>query len=220
MWYHFAIMFEAIFILTTLDAGTRVARFIMQDVMGAVWTPLGRTSWYPSVLLSSSLVVAGWGYFLYIGVIDPNGGINILWPLFGIANQLLAAIALSVATAILVRSGRLKYVWVSAAPLAWLVIVTTAAAWQKITSDDPKVGLFAAAHDMATKLAAGVLPPDRAAVAPQLIFNQQLDGWLTAFFLALVWIIVLDMLRSCVLHLSGRRPAAGTESPHVPTQLA
>jgi carbon starvation protein len=219
MWYHFAIMFEAIFILTTLDAGTRVARFIMQDLMGAVWEPLGRTSWYPSVVLASSLVVAGWGYFLYIGVIDPNGGINILWPLFGIANQLLAAIALSVATAILVRTGRLRYAWVSGAPLAWLVIVTTSAAWQKIASDDPKLGLFAAAHDLATKLAAGALPPDRAAVAPQLIFNQQLDAWLTAFFLALVWIIVLDMLRSCSLHLSGRRPAVATEAPYVPTRM-
>jgi carbon starvation protein len=220
MWYHFAIMFEAIFILTTLDAGTRVARFIMQDVMGAVWTPLGRTSWYPSVLISSSLVVAGWGYFLYIGVIDPNGGINILWPLFGIANQLLAGIALSVATAILVRSGRLRFAWISAAPLAWLVIVTTTAAWQKIASDDPKIGLFSAAQDLATKLASGALPADRAAVAPQLIFNLQLDGWLTAFFLALVWIIVIDMVRSCVLHLSGRRPAVTTESPRVRTQLA
>jgi len=220
MWYHFAIMFEAIFILTTLDAGTRVARFIMQDVMGALWTPLGRTSWYPSVVLASGLVVAGWGYFLYIGVIDPNGGINILWPLFGIANQLLAAIALAVATAILVRTGRLKYAWVSGVPLAWLVIVTTTAAWQKIVSDDPKIGLFAAAQDLATKLATGALPPDRAASAPQLIFNQQLDGWLTAFFLALVWIIVIDMTRSCALHLSGRRAAVSSESPRVPTQLA
>jgi carbon starvation protein len=220
MWYHFAIMFEAIFILTTLDAGTRVARFIMQDLLGAVWEPLGRCSWYPSVVLSSALVVAGWGYFLYIGVIDPNGGINILWPLFGIANQLLAAIALAVATAILVRTGRLRYAWVSGAPLTWLVIVTTAASWQKIVSDDAKVGLFAAAHDLAVKLAAGALPPERAAVAPQLIFNQQLDGWLTAFFLALVWIIVIDMVRSCSLHLSGRRPAIATEVPHVPTRLA
>jgi len=220
MWYHFAIMFEAIFILTTLDAGTRVARFIMQDVLGAIWKPLGECSWYPSVLLSSLLVVAAWGYFLYIGVIDPNGGINILWPLFGIANQLLAAIALTVVTAILVRSGRLRYAWISAAPLAWLVIVTTTAALQKIFSADPKTGFFAAAGDLAAKLAAGALSPDRAAVAPQLIFNQRLDGWLTALFLVLVWIIVLDMVRVCYRHLRGRRAPMDTEAAYVRTQLA
>ncbi len=219
IWYHFAIMFEAVFILTTLDAGTRVGRFIMQDALGSLWAPLGRTSWYPSVLLASLLVVAGWGYFLYIGVIDPNGGINILWPLFGIANQMLAAIALAVVTAVFVRSGRLRYAWVPGLPLAWLVTVTTTAAIQKIFSDDVKIGFFAAAQDLAEKLAAGVLPPDRAAVAPQLIFNQQLDGWLTVFFLLIVWTIVLDMLRSCRLHLTGRRVAVNTETPYMATQL-
>jgi carbon starvation protein len=220
MWYHFAIMFEAVFILTTLDAGTRVGRFIMQDALGLIWKPLGHTSWYPSVVLSSALIVAGWGYFLYIGVIDPNGGINILWPLFGITNQLLAAIALAVATAIFVKSGRLKYVWITAVPLAWLVIITTTASLQKITSDDPKIGLFAAASDMSAKLAAGTLPPERAAVAPQLIFNQQLDGWLTGFFLLLVWVIVIDMVRTCLPYLGGKRAIVSTETPHVRTELA
>jgi carbon starvation protein len=220
LWYHFAIMFEAIFILTTLDAGTRVGRFIMQDVLGSIWAPIGRTSWYPSVLLASVLVVAGWGYFLYIGVIDPNGGINILWPLFGIANQMLAAIALAVVTAIFVRSGRLRHAWVPGLPLAWLVIVTTTAALQKIFSDDARIGFFAAARDLAEKLAAGVLPPDRASVAPQLIFNQQLDGWLTAFFLLIVWVVVLDMLMRSRQHLSGRRAAVSSETPYVATQLA
>jgi carbon starvation protein len=220
MWYHFAIMFEAVFIMTTIDAGTRVGRFIVQDVLGRVWEPLGRTSWYPSVLLSSVLIVGGWGYFLYVGVIDPNGGINILWPLFGIANQLLAAIALCVGTTILVRSGRLRYAWISAAPLAWLVIVTTTASLQKILSDDPKLGFFAAARDLSAKLAAGVLPADRAAVAPQLIFNQQLDAWLTAFFLALVWIIVIDTVHRCVRHVRGGGQVGTSEAPYVRTQLA
>jgi len=219
VWYHFAIMFEAVFILTVLDAGTRVGRFIMQDALGSLWEPLGRTSWYPSVCIASILVCAGWGYFLYIGVIDPNGGINILWPLFGMANQMLAAIALAVVTAIFAKSGRLRYAWVPGVPLAWLVTVTTVAAWQKIFSDDARLGFFAAAGDLADKLAAGMLTPERAAVAPQLIFNQQLDGWLTVFFLLVVWTIVIDMLRGCWNHLSGRRPATDTESPYVATQL-
>jgi carbon starvation protein len=219
LWYHFAIMFEAVFILTVLDAGTRVGRFIMQDALGTLWAPLGRTSWYPSVWIASILVCAGWGYFLYIGVIDPNGGINILWPLFGMANQMLAAIALAVVTAIFVKSGRLRYAWVPGAPLAWLVTVTTAAAWQKIFSDDARIGFFAAARDLADKLAAGVLPPERAAVAGKLIFNQQLDGWLTIVLLVIVWTIVIDMARGCWNHLAGRRPAADTETPYVATQL-
>jgi carbon starvation protein len=219
LWYHFAIMFEAIFILTVLDAGTRVGRFMVQDALGSVWAPLAETSWYPSVWIASILVCAGWGYFLYIGVIDPNGGINILWPLFGMANQMLAAIALAVVTAIFVKSGRLRYAWVPGAPLAWLVTVTSVAAWQKIFSDDPRMGFFAAARDLADKLASGALSPERAAVAPKLIFNQQLDGWLTAVLLVIVWTIVIDMARGCWHHLSGSRPARDTEAPYVATQL-
>src|SRR5688572_28049696 len=219
VWYHFAIMFEAVFILTVLDAGTRVGRFIVQDALGALWPPLGRTSWYPSAWAASLLVVLGWGYFLYIGVIDPNGGINILWPLFGMANQMLAAIALAVVTAIFVKSGRWRHAWVPGAPLAWLVTVTSIAAWQKIFSDDPRMGFFAAARDLADKLAAGVLSPERAAVAPKLIFNQQLDGWLTVVLLIIVWTIVIDMARGCWKHVSGGRPARDTEAPYVATQL-
>ena len=219
MWYHFAIMFEAVFILTTLDAGTRVGRFMLQDLLGNVWQPMGRTSWYPSVLITSAAIVAAWGYFLYIGIIDPNGGVNILWPLFGMSNQMLAGIALSVATGILIKSGKLKYAWVTGLPLAWLVIVTTSAAWQKIMSEDVRVGFFAAANDMASKLAAGVLPPDKAAVAPYLIFNQQLDGWLTLFFILVLWIVVLDMLRIVARHLRGKPVLPVTESPHIPSRL-
>ena len=195
MWYHFAIMFEAIFILTTLDAGTRVGRFMLQDMLGNIWPKMGQTSWWPSVLISSALVVVGWGYFLYIGVIDPNGGVNILWPLFGIANQMLAAIALCVGTAILVKSHRLKFAWITGLPLLWLIVITSSAAYEKLTSGDIRVGFFAAANDMNAKLAAGTLPPEKAAVAPQLIFNQHLDAWLTLFFVAVLWIVVLDMLR-------------------------
>ena len=219
LWYHFAIMFEAIFILTTLDAGTRVGRFMLQDMLGNIWPKLGETSWYPSVLLSSGLVVAAWGYFLYIGVIDPNGGVNILWPLFGISNQILAAIALSVATGILVKSGKLKHAWITALPLTWLVIVTSSAAWEKITSPDVRIGFLAAANDLSGKLAAGVLPPEKAASAPALIFNQRLDAVLTLFFVCLLWLIVFDMLRICARHMNGKAVPPLSETPHQITRL-
>ncbi len=220
LWYHFAIMFEAIFILTTLDAGTRVGRFMLQDMLGNIWPKMGQTSWYPSVLFTSALVVGGWGYFLYIGVIDPNGGVNILWPLFGIANQMLAAIALSVATGIMIKSGKLKYAWVTGLPLTWLVLITTTAAWEKITSSDIRVGFFAAANDLSAKLAAGSLPPEIAAIAPQLIFNQHLDAWLTLFFVAVLWVVIIDMLRVCSRHLSAKSVPPLTEVPHMVTRLA
>ncbi|MBK9161734.1 MAG: carbon starvation protein A [Nitrosomonadales bacterium] len=219
LWYHFAIMFEAVFILTTLDAGTRVGRFMLQDLLGNVWKPMGRTSWYPSVLFTSAVVVAAWGYFLYIGVIDPNGGVNILWPLFGISNQILAAIALCVASGILVKSGKLKYAWVTALPLTWLVVITSTATWQKLTSDDPRIGFLAAADSLSDKLAVGLLPPEKAAVAPQLIFNLHLDAALALFFVALLWLIVADTLRVCARHLRGKPVPPLSEEPHYPTQL-
>jgi carbon starvation protein len=219
LWYHFAIMFEAIFILTTLDAGTRVGRFMLQDMLGNICPKMGQTSWLPSVILTSALVVSGWGYFLYIGVIDPNGGVNILWPLFGIANQMLAAIALCVATGILIKSSKLKFAWVTGLPLVWLVTITSTAAWQKIASADIRIGFFAAAHDLSNKLAAGVLPPEKAAIAPQLIFNLQLDAWLTLFFVSLLWLIVFDMLRVCSRYLTGKPILPLTEAPHSPSRL-
>ncbi|HEV7446932.1 MAG TPA: carbon starvation CstA family protein [Steroidobacteraceae bacterium] len=219
LWYHFAIMFEAVFILTTLDAGTRVGRFMLQDLLGHIWKPMGRTSWYPSVLFASALVVAGWGYFLYIGVIDPNGGVNILWPLFGIANQMLAAIALCVATGIIIKSGKARYAFVTLVPLAWLALITSTAAWQKLTSADPRLGFFAAANDLAAKLSSGVLPPDKAAVAPQLIFNQRLDAWLTMFFLTVVWFVILDMARVSIRYLRGLPVSGSSEAPYQVSRL-
>lgn len=219
LWYHFAIMFEAIFILTTLDAGTRVGRFMLQDMLGNFNKKLGETSYTPSVILTSSLVVAGWGYFLYIGVIDPNGGVNILWPLFGIANQMLAAIALSVASGILVKSGKLKFAWITGLPLIWLVAITTTASYQKIFSEDVRVGFFAAANDLSAKLASGALPADKAAVAPQLIFNQHLDAYLTLFFVLVLWVVVLDMLRVAKRYIQAKPTLPVSETAYLKTNL-
>lgn len=201
LWYHFAIMFEAIFILTTLDAGTRVGRFMLQDALSRLFPALGRTSWYPSVLLSSALIVAGWGYFLYIGVVDPNGGINILWPLFGIANQLLACIALCICTGILIKQGKLRYSWITGGPLVWLTVVTTVAAWEKVASSDVRVGFLAAANHTVELLAAGTLPAAQIAVAPQLIFNQRLDAVLAVALVVILWIVIADTARLCVGYL-------------------
>lgn len=219
LWYHFAIMFEALFILTTLDAGTRVGRFMLQDILGNFNKKLGETSYMPSVILTSAVVVAGWGYFLYIGVIDPNGGVNILWPLFGIANQMLAAIALCVATSIIVKSGKAKYAWVTGLPLTWLVIITSTAAYEKIFSDDIRVGFFAAADHLSTQLAAGTLSLEKASIAPRLIFNQHLDAYLTMFFVAVLWIVVYDMLKLTVRHLQGKQVLPSSETAYVKTTL-
>jgi carbon starvation protein len=219
LWYHFAIMFEAVFILTTLDAGTRVGRFMLQDILGNFNKKLGETSYMPSVIFTSAIIVAGWGYFLYIGVIDPNGGVNILWPLFGISNQMLAAIALSVATVILVKSGKLKFAWVTGLPLTWLVIITSSAAYEKIFSDDVRVGFFAAADNLSSKLASGLLPPDKAAVAPQLIFNQHLDAYLTMFFVIVLWVVVVDMLRICLRVVTAKTVLPSSETPYLATKL-
>lgn len=219
LWYHFAIMFEALFILTTLDAGTRVGRFMLQDILGIIWPKMRQTSWLPSVVICSALVVSCWGYFLYIGVIDPNGGVNILWPLFGIANQMLAAIALAVATGILVKTGRTRYAWVTAFPLSCLLVITTTAAWQKIWSDDLRIGFIAAANDLSLKVAAGQLPAKDLQISRQLIFNLHLDAVLIFVFIGILWVIVLDMVRVCLMFWKGMTLLPTSESNYLTTQL-
>jgi len=199
MWYHFAIMFEAVFILTTLDAGTRVGRFMLQDMLGNVHPTLGKTSSMSSTVITSAIVVACWGYFLYIGVIDPNGGVNILWPLFGIANQMLAAIALSVGTGILIKSGKFKFAWVTALPLAWLVIITTTSAYQKIFSDDVRVGFLAAAKNMTEKMSMNLLDDRTISIYNQLILNLKIDTAITIFLVVILWIVILDVIRIAFL---------------------
>ncbi|TMB58444.1 MAG: carbon starvation protein A [Deltaproteobacteria bacterium] len=208
LWYHFAIMFEALFILTTLDAGTRVGRFMLQDLLGQLWAPLGRTSWYPSVLLTSALVVGGWGWFLYQGVVDPLGGINILWPLFGISNQLLAAIALAVGTTIIVRSGRARYAWTTLVPLAWLLAVTMTAGWQKIFSSNPAIGFLAQAEKLAAGVAAGSVAAAKLGEVRIQIFNLRLDAVVCGVFMGLVALIVCEASRAWLR--AGRGPAAAT----------
>jgi carbon starvation protein len=215
LWYHFAIMFEALFILTTLDAGTRVGRFMLQDLGRHLWEPFGRVSWYPAIVLSSAIFVAMWGHFLYQGVTDPYGGINSLWPLFGIANQLLAAVALCVGTTIIIKMGKARYAPITMLPLAWLVVVTMVAGWAKIFSDDPRLGFLAHARLLTDQLASGVLPRGAAdaATASRMIFNDRLDAAVAGFFMVAVIVILADSAKEWLAVLRGRKPAISTEVP-------
>ena len=196
-------MFEALFILTTVDTGTRVGRFMFQELAGLAWAPMRRTSWYPSIVVASAAVVAGWGWFLLQGVQDPLGGINTLWPLFGISNQLLAAIALAVGTTVLIRSGRARYAWVTLLPLAWLLIVTLTAGWLKIFSADPRLGFLAHAAATAAQVAAGTMDPSRGA---RLIFNDRLDAAVAALFMGVVVLVVVSSVRVWLGVLRGAPP--------------
>jgi carbon starvation protein len=219
-WYHFAIMFEALFILTTVDAGTRVGRFMIQDLVGNVWRPFARTSWLPGNLVASALIVAGWGYFLYAGVNDPLGGINQLFPLFGIANQLLAAVALTVGTTILIKMGKLKYAWVTALPLAWDAAVTLTASWQKIFSTDPAIGFFAQRAAAAQSIEAGKLNDVMLALkaeslddARQILVNTTVDGILSILFALMIIIVIADASRIWFGLIFGGREPEMSEAP-------
>jgi carbon starvation protein len=220
IWYHFAIMFEALFILTVLDAGTRVGRFMIQELGGRVWKPMGRMNWMPSVLLSSALIVGAWGYFLYQGVIDPLGGINSLWPLFGISNQLLAAVALVVATTILLKMGKLRWIWVTLLPMVWLVIITMTASFEKIFSANARIGFLSQANALAAQIAAGKVAAEKIADTHRNIFNLRLDAVVTAVLAAMILVLLVEALGQWYAILSRGKEPVLQESPYVATRWA
>jgi carbon starvation protein len=191
-WYHFAIMFEALFILTTIDAGTRIGRFLVQEVLGWIHRPWGQVQSSIGNVLGSVLFVGAWGWFLYMGVVDPEGGINSLWPIFGVANQLLAVMALGLATTVLIKMDRVRLVWVTLLPLAWLVTVTFSAGWMKIFSPDPRLG-FLSGMQRAAELG-----------QTKLATAQAINAGVTAFFLVLVVLVLGACARVWWRKLSGR----------------
>lgn len=220
LWYHFAIMFEALFILTTIDAGTRVGRFLVQDMLSYLWKPLGETRSMVGNWAASVGFVAAWGWFLYQGVIDPLGGINSLWPIFGVANQLLAVVALALGTTVLIKMGRQRYLWVSLAPLGWLLAVTMTAGWMKIFSADPRLGFLSAAAEMQNRIAI----PGGASVAQiiewkRLLANNYINAVVTGVLLVLVILVVVSNARVWVQLLAGRRIADLKEEPYVPLSV-
>ena len=220
-WYHFAILFEALFILTAVDAGTRAGRFMLQDLLGSFVPALRRTDSLPANLVATFLCVAAWGYFLHQGVVDPLGGINTLWPLFGISNQMLAAVALMLGTVVLFRMKRQRYAWVAAAPAAWLLACTLTAGWQKIFSADPKIGFLAHAAKYADGLAQGVLiaPARTPEAMSRIVFNDRLDAALCALFVFVVLSVLLYSVRACRAAWLAEHPTA-SETAYVPVGAA
>ena len=213
LWYHFAIMFEALFILTTLDAGTRVGRFILQDLLGSVSSKLRDTRSWMANILATGLLVAAWGFFLYQGALDPEGIAKSLWPIFGISNQLLAVIAFCLGTVLLVKSGKARHAWVTVVPLLFLTTVTFAAGLMKLFSANAG-GFLPTIRNLEAKLAAGLQGPALAAAKTSLM-NARIDVGVTALFLVLVAIIVLGSARECWLLLTGRKPRVLHENPRV-----
>ena len=215
LWYHFAIMFEALFILTTVDTGTRIGRFMLQDLVGRIWKPVAQVSWYPGVIITSALFVGMWGYFLYQGVTDPLGGINSLWPLFGISNQLLAAVALCLGTTIIIRMGKERYAWMTILPLAWVSIVTLTAGWIKIFSSDPKLGFLAHSRWLGDFIARGEVPPGARSIdaARHMMLNDRLDAFVAGFFMACVIVVLVESVRVWIGIARGRIVTPSTEVP-------
>jgi len=192
-WYHFAILFEALFILTTVDAGTRVCRFMIQDLLGTFVPVMKRTDSWGANVVATALAVTFWGYFLYQGVVDPLGGINTLWPLFGISNQMLAAIALILCTVVLFKMKRQRYAWVTLLPTSWLLICTLTAGWQKLFHPNPAIGFLSHASKFSDALAAGQLmaPAKTVDEMQRIIFNDYVDAALCGLFIAVVLAMVV-----------------------------
>ena len=216
-WYHFAILFEALFILTAVDAGTRAGRFMIQDLLGNIYAPLGRTESLFSNVVATLLCVAAWGYFVYQGTIDPLGGVNTIWPLFGISNQMLAGIALLLATTVLIKLKRERYAWVTLAPTAWLLVCTLTAGWMKAFSSDPRVGFYALANKYSEAASAGtVLAPAKSIAEMQRVaFNNYICGTLTVLFVALVLVMAYFTLRMSLKAFRNAMPSAAETPPTI-----
>ncbi|MDK1476681.1 carbon starvation CstA family protein [Streptomyces sp. 549] len=245
-WYHFAIMFEVLFILTAIDSGTRVGRFMLQEMIGntqpllsrarqASWMPAGlgrgigrmeptlgrfrEVGWMPGAYLTSAVVVLAWGYFLWVGVHDPLGGINQLFPIFGISNQLLAAVALTVCTVLLVKSGRLKWAWVTGVPLVWDAVVTLTASWQKVFSGDPRVGFFSQRARAKEQIASGEFSGQELQDLQTIVTNTTVQGTLSAVFAVLIVVVIADAARICVKAVRNPETVELKEAPFEQSRL-